>query len=248
MAVNKEWFEEWFDSPYYHLLYSNRDENEARDFINRLIEFFNPLPESYMLDLACGKGRHAKQLAEKGFNVTGIDLSEKSIHEAKKSEDKNLKFFVHDMRKLFYTNYFDYAFNFFTSFGYFNNELDNINTLKAVNKSLKVGGILTIDFLNVRKTLSALEKHNRTKKNGIEFIIDRQVKDGFIVKNISFEDRGETFHFQEKVQALELHDFKSYFQKSNFTIQHIFGNYALDEYDAENSERLIMIVKKENAG
>ena len=118
--IEKDWFESWFDSPYYHLLYSNRDEREADLFIKNLINYINPSTKSKILDLACGKGRHSKVLADLGFDVTGIDLSENSIVSAKKMENESLHFYTHDMRFPFRANYFDYTFNFFTSFGYFN--------------------------------------------------------------------------------------------------------------------------------
>ncbi|NBY24868.1 MAG: SAM-dependent methyltransferase, partial [Chitinophagaceae bacterium] len=57
------WFSEWFNSPYYHLLYSHRDEEEAKEFINRLIDHLRPKQESRMLDVGCGRGRHSRQLA-----------------------------------------------------------------------------------------------------------------------------------------------------------------------------------------
>ncbi|MFS8082300.1 MAG: class I SAM-dependent methyltransferase, partial [Ginsengibacter sp.] len=117
VAENSPWFKEWFNSPYYHKLYFNRDKVEAADFINRLVGYLNPPADSKMLDMACGKGRHSIQLASKGFDVTGVDLSEDSILSAKKFENNHLHFFVHDMRLPFWINYFDYGFNFFTSFG-----------------------------------------------------------------------------------------------------------------------------------
>ena len=82
-------------------------------------DHLQPGPVTAMLDVACGKGRHSRFLAEKGYDVTGIDLSEYSIGEALKYEAENLHFYRHDMRLPFWINYFDYAFNFFTSFGYF---------------------------------------------------------------------------------------------------------------------------------
>ena len=107
----KSWYRSWFNSPYYHLLYADRDEKEAAEFINNLVDHLKPQPGSRMLDVACGNGRHARQLATKGFQVTGIDLSENSISEAENDQSENLHFFVHDMRKLFWINYFDYTFN-----------------------------------------------------------------------------------------------------------------------------------------
>src|SRR5688572_19479368 len=99
------WFKDWFNSPYYHQLYFQRDDAEAAAFIDKLIDHLQPSPRSMMLDVACGKGRHSIQLASKGYFVTGIDLSEDSIIEAKKFETDNLEFFVHDMRLPFRINY-----------------------------------------------------------------------------------------------------------------------------------------------
>ena len=116
MIENKcnEWFEDWFDSPYYHLLYKNRDYSEAESFIDNLISFLKPEEGSRFLDLGCGKGRHSIYLNKKGFDVTGIDLSENSIAAAKEFENEQQNFYVHDMRKLFRTNYFDCVVNLFT--------------------------------------------------------------------------------------------------------------------------------------
>src|SRR5215471_8363021 len=97
MPVN-QWFRDWFNSPYYHKLYFERNEQEAKDFIDALIRYLQPPPLSPMLDVACGRGRHAKLLADKGFDVTGFDLAPDSIAYAKQYEHEYLHFYEHDMR------------------------------------------------------------------------------------------------------------------------------------------------------
>lgn len=114
--MHTEWFDAWFDTPYYHILYFNRDEQEAENFITRLINYLQPAKGSRMLDVACGKGRHSLTLANMGFSVTGIDLSANSIAEANKFAHADLEFFQHDMRQPFRINYYQYAFNFFYKF------------------------------------------------------------------------------------------------------------------------------------
>jgi len=148
IILQMDWFENWFGSPYYSILYQNRDELEAQEFVESLLDYLQPPAGSTMLDIACGEGRYAHQLAGHGYRVTGIDLSECSIAVAKQSETDNLEFFVHDMRLPFITNYFDYAFNFFTSFGYFSHDRDNELAAKAFAGALRPGGILVIDYLN----------------------------------------------------------------------------------------------------
>src|ERR1700712_1023949 len=95
---NAAWFETWFNSPYYHQLYFQHDKQEAADFIDKLVAHLQVAPGGTMLDVACGMGRHSKLLANKGFDVTGIDLAPNFITPALAYETDKLHFFQHDMR------------------------------------------------------------------------------------------------------------------------------------------------------
>ena len=75
----KNWFAIWFNTPYYHLLYKNRNQSEAEHFIQNLLQQLKPSKEAVFLDVACGKGRHSKFIHQNGFNIHGIDLSSESI-------------------------------------------------------------------------------------------------------------------------------------------------------------------------
>src|SRR6185295_20361703 len=94
---NKEWFESWFDSPYYHILYKERNEKEAQLFLDNIISFLKPSPGARILDVACGKGRHAIYLNKKGFDVTGFDLSHESVQYDLQFQNEKLSFYLHDM-------------------------------------------------------------------------------------------------------------------------------------------------------
>ena len=142
------WFEDWFNSPYYALLYNNRDTKEAGEFIKNLLAYLKPSPNSSIADIPCGNGRHSTALANAGFNVTGFDLSERNIEEAKPYESETLSFYLHDMRQPFHIHYFDFIMNLFTSIGYFNADYEDLRVLKNFQKALKPGGILVIDFFN----------------------------------------------------------------------------------------------------
>ncbi|HXL56976.1 MAG TPA: class I SAM-dependent methyltransferase, partial [Chitinophagaceae bacterium] len=142
------WFKSWFDSAYYHKLYAHRSEKEAADFIDELITALQPDQHAAMLDVGCGNGRHCRQLAAKGFNVTGIDLAMSSIRQAKQYETSSLQFFQHDMRKPFGNNHFEYVFSFFTSFGYFKDETENQKVIRNMSNALKPGGRVVFDYIN----------------------------------------------------------------------------------------------------
>lgn len=239
-----DWFKVWFDSPYYHLLYQNRDGREAERFISNLLTHLKPQHDSRILDLACGAGRHAMYLANRGFDVTGVDLSGRSIEQAKLAEMDNLKFFQHDIRNYFRINYFDYIFNFFTSFGYFENESDNVKTLRAANWGLREKGVMVIDFFNVHTVLQNLVPEETKLIGGITFHIRRSVFNDRIIKEINVVDGEHNHTFTEAVQALALEDFKGYFAKTGFVLEEVFGDYDLNPYQPDQSDRLIMIARK----
>lgn len=239
-----DWYKVWFDSPYYHLLYQNRNYEEAEVFINNLLEKLKPKPNSTMMDLACGAGRHSIFLANKGFDVTGVDLSNRSIRQAKKSEAENLHFYQHDIRNYFRINYYDYIFNFFTSFGYFDFESDNIKTLRAANWGLKDNGVMVIDFLNIHTVIKNLVPQETKQIDGVTFNIQRSVFNDRILKEIEIIDGNKVGRFTEAVQALALEDFQAYFAKTGFVLEHTFGDYELNDYDPNQSDRLIMIARK----
>ena len=238
------WFASWFDSPYYHILYQHRDEAEAQFFIDNLLSEIKLPEHARLLDLACGKGRHSIYLHSKGFNVVGADLSPESIAAANLSKTEGLEFVVHDMRETLKMGDFDAVLNLFTSFGYFNSEDEHLAVLNAA-KFLIVNnkGVLVIDFMNARKVINNLLLSEQKEVQGIVFNIRRFVENGYIVKEISFTDKGESYRFQERVRAFSLADFQDLLTKAGMQIEKYFGNYALATYSADNSDRLIIIAR-----
>lgn len=242
--MQRKWFQYWFNSPYYHILYSQRNDEEAEFLIDNLSSYLKPKANSRVLDIACGRGRHSIYLNKKGYDVTGIDLSEQSIKYAQQFEQKNLHFYVHDMRKLSYINYFNIALNLFTSFGYFETEKDHVNALKSFRKGLKEDGILVIDYFNTQKIIKNLTNQEIKTIDGIEFHLHKFVAEGKIIKHINFEHKLKTYAFEERVQAFLLADFERMLTKSGLNITATFGNYALDPFDEIKSDRLILVCKK----
>ncbi|MDW3208299.1 MAG: class I SAM-dependent methyltransferase [Reichenbachiella sp.] len=241
----KEWFDEWFNTIYYHILYKHRDYEEAAAFLDHLIEYFNIAPAAKILDLACGKGRHSIYLNQKGFDVTGVDLSEENIKFASTKQNDSLHFAVHDMRNVFATEEFDYVFNLFTSFGYFDSKEENLNVIDATIQSLKPGGKFLLDFLNPYVVVNNLVHEEDKTIENIHFNIQRKYTDDeFIVKNIIVDDHGQHYEYQEKVKAIRRADFLAYFDKIDLKVIDIFGDYELSEYKAEESQRLIFVIEK----
>lgn len=243
----KKWYESWFDSPFYHILYQERDDIEAANFINTLIDFLQPQKDAKIMDLACGKGRHAFQLAEKGYKVTGLDLSSQSISIAQKQCHPNLKCAVHDMRLPYKKGYFDFVFSFFTSFGYFTDPLEDLKVLKAVYDNLKQGGIYVLDFLNEQQVRQHLIPYEEKKIGNIVFMISKKIENGFIYKKINFNSQGVHHSYTERVRLIDPTEMAQLFEQSNLKIIHTFGNYQLEDFQQSNSPRLIFIAQKDGS-
>lgn len=241
---DKTWYEAWFDSPYYHLLYKNRDGEEAKKLLNNLVEQLHLKPGMKVLDLCCGKGRHARYLNKIGFDVTGIDLSAKNIEYCKNFENHSLHFYEHDMRKVFRENYFDTVFNLFTSFGYFAADYENQLSIQAAVQNLKEKGYLVIDFLNVARVEADLVPYEIKVIGDIEFHIRKKIENGFIYKRISVVDDSRETTYTEQVRALKLADFERYFKYSNVKLLRVSGDYNMNDYHP-GSNRLLLIAQKQ---
>jgi SAM-dependent methyltransferase len=242
-AKNSEnWFSTWFDTPYYHILYKNRNDEEAQAFMDNITHYLNMPENGTILDLACGKGRHSIYLNKLGYNVTGVDLSENSISIAKESSNETLQFKTHDMREPMNETY-DAVFNLFTSFGYFDTHEDNIKTLKAIKESINEYGFGVIDFFNADFIIENLVAEETKEIDGITFNIKRSVENKKIIKEIRFEDKGESFFFTEKVSAFTLADFEAMMEEAGIYLLEIFGDYKLRKFYKSQSERLILLFK-----
>lgn len=238
----KKWYASWFDTPFYHILYKDRDYAEAETFMTNLTNYLNLPEQAKVLDLACGKGRHSIFLNTLGYNVIGADLSENSIAFAKQFENETLHFDVHNMCKP-YGETFDAVFNLFTSFGYFENEIDNLSTIKAIKANLNESGFGVIDFMNSQQVIDTLVPKDKKTVEGITFYQERYLQDGYIFKNISFNADGKDYEFKERVRAFTLQDFEMLFEQAEVHLLDVFGDYKLNRYDEKTSERLIMIFK-----
>ena len=238
----KNWFTSWFNTPYYHILYKNRNDDDAQLFMRNLTTFLKLDINTHILDLPCGKGRHSVFLNSLGFKVTGGDLAENSIIHAKQFENDGLQFEVYDMRKSF-KNKYDAIFNLFTSFGYFDDDAEDIKVLQNFKNGIKKKGTVVIDFLNVEKVKNNLIKKEIKSVDGIEFHIKREVKNGFILKHISFFADEKQHSYTEQVKYLDLDKMQLYLKKADLQLIYTFGNYQLDAFDSKTSDRLILIAE-----
>jgi SAM-dependent methyltransferase len=256
-----KWFERWFDTEYYHLLYKHRNYEEASVFIGKLLDFLALNPGDKAVDIGCGKGRHSMVLAELGLQVLGLDLSENSIAFASKQKEElqitNVDFLVHDMREKYPIDGLQAVFNLFTSFGYFDDSNDDRLALCAMADSLADSGFVVQDYLNAaplvaRANEGVLQPLEWQIIEGVKFGIEKFIADGKIFKRILVEDlrasldieQPRTFEFQEEVKIYTPEALQSLHSNSGLCVVKIFGNYNLDEFNKDFSPRIIVVSKK----
>ena len=244
--AEKEWYKDWFNSPFYHKLYFERDETEAENFMSRLLDHLNPHLNCRFLDVACGKGRHSRFLASKGYDVNGIDISIDSIHFAKQFETEKLHFYVHDMRLLFWVNYFDYVLNLFTSFGYFASRRENEDALRTIAAGLKPGGILILDYLNVHYVEDRMVYNEEKIIDQTHYNIHRWQDETHFYKKIMVNDPQivQPQEHIEKVAKFSIGDFTEMMAFQNMQVKEVFGDYLLKPYDIKKSPRLVIVAQK----
>ena len=131
--MTSEWFKDWFETEEYLNVYRHRNESDAEDLINLIINNISLPKSSEVLDMACGTGRHSILLAKKGFKVSAVDLSKNMLSVASgKAEKENLKinFIQSDLRNFTHSGRFNLIVNLFTSFGYFESDKENFQILR----------------------------------------------------------------------------------------------------------------------
>lgn len=244
--MKKDWFKDWFASEYYLKIYEHRDETEAYNLVNliqRTIEFTT---KAKVLDICCGCGRHSLELAKRGYNVTGFDLSEFLILKAKEQRaalnEKNVKlrFLVKDMRKFNFRGKYDIAINVFSSFGYFESDEENFKMFRNTFYSLRGKGFFVFDFLNSGYVRKNLVPETISHIAGIKVIQKRYIENGFVFKNIIIGKE----KFFERIKLYTPAELIKILSSTGFKVVKIFGDYYGERFSEENSARIIIFAMK----
>jgi SAM-dependent methyltransferase len=237
------WFEEWFGTRYYALLYGHRDERDAGAWVEMIMRQWRLRPGSRILDMACGRGRHAGCFQAAGMQVEGIDLSAQSIAEARERYPE-VPFHVHDMRQPFAEGRFDGVTCLFTSLGYFDNLSDDSAVLRSAYHALVPGGRLVIDFMNTPKVLSELVAQETMEKEGVRFEIARRSENGIIIKSIVVFDGDRIERFEERVLALLPEVIEGLAVQEGFEVEARTDGPDPAPYDPLRSGRYVLWLKR----
>jgi SAM-dependent methyltransferase len=237
------WFEDWFCTPYYAMLYGHRDRSDAAAWVRVIMERAPIHEGDQVLDMACGRGRHAAHLCALGVKVTGIDLSPASIADARKLIPEG-HFEVHDMRVPFAHGRFDAVICLFTSLGYSNDRSDDQRAVNAAFTALKAGGVFVLDLLNGNIVRKELVKEESQVEGPVRFTIKRAVEGNDIVKHIHVEDLDGSHDFMERVHAWTVEEVRRMIETAGFALNEITDGPEPTPFDPATSERIVVWARK----
>lgn len=242
-----EWFVSWFQHPLYLKLYQHRDSNEAQTTIETILQHTGLGRGAKVLDIACGAGRHAVELAKHGMEVSANDLSEFLILEAKalaEEANQNLYFSQLDMRRIEFNGIFDMVVQLFTSFGYFKSQAEDQNVLNRVYNALKPEGWYVLDFFNANYVKANLIASSHKTFEDITVTEERKIESGRVTKYINITHDMETLSFTESVMLYQPSTLREMLNKAGFKIVKECGDYHGNEFDPSISPRFMVIAKK----
>jgi len=222
------WYEGWFDSAAYDLVYDHRDETEAEQLIDLIEREIAPAPTAHILDVGCGRGRHSRILARRGYTVTGIDLSEEAITEARaraQAENLDVTFERGDMRDPYCDGCMDGVVNLFTTFGYFATDAENQRALAAMTQAVRPDGWFLQDFLNAPHVAENIVPTTTRTVKGVDIEQHRWIEDDRIKKEITLHHNGSTKTYHESVRLYTLDDLRDMYASVGLTLVDTYGNY-----------------------
>jgi SAM-dependent methyltransferase len=239
-----KWYQNWFGNDYLEV-YSHRDKIEAKLLVQLILSNTNLNPNSQILDIGCGQGRHLSVFANRHFRITGIDLSGVLLRIAKEDNLNNPKadFMQADMRYLPLNSKFDLILNLFTSFGYFEKDESNKLVFQQINDLLKKSGRFVFDYFNsnyVKKNL--ITKH---KEEIGEIVVEQErfIENSRIKKKINLIKHGKKSTYFESVKLYSPDEIFAMLNSVNLKVNKAFGNYDGSSFEIE-SPRLLVFGEK----
>lgn len=203
-----------------------------------------------ILDLYCGYGRHAIELAKQGFDVTGIDATQDfldiAIQKAQEEAAINVRFFQQDMRDLNYDQQFAAVINMFAAFGYFTDD-ENANVIKLIAKALKPQGLLLIDLLNrdwmVKNSLNRYWRH----PSG-EYVLSYKVmlENGIakMKRQLINQVTDTKIQYEFVLRAYSLPEMANILNNNGLSIIDTYGGFDGRPYSSE-TPRMIILAQKD---
>ena len=249
---DRPWYVEFFAGDYLpsygHTFTQERVEREVA-FVERALQL---RPGDRVLDLCCGPGRHAVELARRGMRVTGQDLNAEYLEAAERrarSQGVGLDTVRSDMRQVPFEGVFDAVINMFTSFGYLESEDDDLEVLRQVRKALKVEGRFLVDTVNREWVVSNyIQNEWRADPDGTAYLEHRELDLVTSRQHVSFTivapDGTRRESVGHKVRLYTLTEIVGLLERAGLTFEGAYGGFDGEPYTVA-TRRMIVVARRE---
>jgi len=204
-----------------------------------------------ILDLACGHGRHAIELARRGYNVTGLDINSFFLRLARKTARRcglEIRWVKSDIRNIPFENEFNVVVNLFSSFGYLENESADQQVICQVVKALKSGGRFVIDLINREKVIRYFrDKDWVDLSDGSRVLKERKfdlVSGRLFERTVRIRNGKPEEDIQDSMRLYTLRELIMMCEVAGLEFIEVYGNFDGQELEMD-SERNILIFKKQ---
>ncbi|MBL9003485.1 MAG: methyltransferase domain-containing protein [Myxococcales bacterium] len=248
---SKQWFEEIFDEDYLHTLPFLTPQQTERE-VGFLLETLELPQGGRVLDVGCGYGRHAMEMAARGYKTVGLDLSLPLLIRATDAARRvgvNVDFVHGDMREMTFENEFDGAYCFYTTFGFFDDDT-NRRVAAGIAKSLKPGGRFVLEMINRDYLIGDLPC--RVWWQGDGCVVLEEVDFNYFTSRLQVQrqiilESGRQLEQEISIRAYSLHEIGKVLTHAGFRVLEVSGNLDLRGRFYGNESRQLIVVSEKRA-
>ena len=243
------WWARYYDDNYLNIFTEIEQNAATATEVEGIIRMLGLMPPARILDLCCGFGRHSLVLAERGFDVTGLDISQSFLDYAKSRADEQgvyLQIERCDMREMQHEQEFDAVINIFTAFGFFDNEAEDLKVLQAVSRALKPNGQFVIDTINRDFVVHAGQFQTWKQRNGTT-VLEERFFDFFksrieIIHHLIDKEKGDR-KLESSFRLYTLTEMLEMFDRAGLMLTDVYGDFNGSIYSGD-SPRMILVARR----
>jgi len=211
--------------------------------VDGMVKLLGIGPGARVLDLCCGPGGHAAELARRGYSVVGVDRNPRYLERAEMAAPE-VEFVEKDMREFVREGEFDAVINIYTSFGYFEDESENVKVLQNVRKSLKDGGAFLIDTQGKETLALKFEERKWSEQGGAHLLQESRVVDdwAWVESRWILVKDGKQDEFTVRIRLYSATGMKALLESVGFEKVEVFGSLDGKPYDHQ-AERLVAVAR-----